>query len=239
MAIPFPIHYDGAVGAPGPSDDVSSWPFVVAFDWNGTLVDDRDRAWQAADAVLGRLGLPSPGHADFFARWRLPLGYLFEGLGVPRPELEGAVRNWNDEVGARDAALARGALETVEGLRSMGAGVGVVSAASADVVKREVARLSLTDLLDFVVGDAEPKRAALRSIRPDRPARVLYVGDTEYDIAEARAASVRAIGYGGGYRPSSALAAAGADHVIERLDALPELVRRLDGFAPPRIGASR
>jgi len=227
------------VGAPRRSDELVSRPFIVACDWNGTLVDDGDRAWQAADAVLGRLGIPSPGVVDFFAHWRLPLRSLFEELGVPRSQLDFAVRDWNDEVGAREATLARGALEMVEGIRSMGGGVGIVSAAAGAVIEREVARLSLMGILDFVVGDAEPKQAALEAIRPDRPEQVIYVGDTEYDIIEARAAGVWAIGYGGGYRPSSALAAAGADHVIERLDVLPELVRRLDGFAPPRIGGSR
>jgi len=215
------------------------WPFVVACDWNGTLVDDADRVWEAARAVLGRLRLPSPGRADFFDRWRLPLGRLFEELGVPSSQLDGAVRDWNDEVSAREAVLADGALRMIEGIHSMGGSVGVVSAASVAVIERDVARLSLTGVLDFVVGDADPKRAALRSIRPGRPARVVYVGDTEYDIIEARAAGIWSVGYGGGYRPSTALAAAGAHHVIDRLDLLPALVRRLDVSAPSRIGASR
>lgn len=227
------------MGACGRFGEAVSWPFIVACDWNGTLVDDGDRAWQATDAVLGRLGLQAPGRADFFARWRLPLGSLFEELGVPNPLLDGAIRDWNEEMGAREATLTRGVLEMVGGIRSMGGGVGIVSAADVRVIERDVARLGLTGILDFVVGDAEPKRAALQAIRPDRPAQVIYVGDTEYDVIEARAAGVWAIGYGGGYRPSSALAAAGADHVIERLDVLPELVRQLDGFAPPRIGGSR
>jgi phosphoglycolate phosphatase len=232
-------HYDDAMGATDRSVDVANRPFIVACDWNGTLVDDGERAWQAAEAVLGRLGLQAPGRADFFARWRLPLGSLFEDLGVAGPQLDGAVRDWNDEVGARPATSAPGVLEMIRGIRSMGGGVGIVSAAAVHVIERDVDRLGLTGILDFVVGDAEPKRAALRAIRPNRPAKVMYVGDTEYDIIEARAAGIWAIGYGGGYRPSSALAAAGADHVIERLDVLPALVGRLDGFAPPRTDASR
>ena len=222
-----PARYDGTVNASGRSDGAVSRPFIVACDWNGTLVNDGDRSWQAADAVLGRLGLPSPGRADFFDRWRLPLGSLFRDLGVPSSQLDGAVRLWNDEVSTRDAALAPGAIKMVERIRSMGGGVGVVSAAAVEVIERDVARLSLTGIFDFVVGDAEPKRAALRAIRPDQPAQVVYVGDTEYDIIEARAAGVWAIGYAAGYRPYTALVTAGADHVIERLDVLPALLAAL------------
>ena len=234
-----PARYDGKVNASGEFDGVVSCPFIIACDWNGTLVDDADRAWQAAGVVLGRLGLPSPGRADFFDRWRLPLGTLFRDLGVPSSQLDGAVRRWNHEVSIRDATLARGALKMVERIRSMGGGVGVVSAAAVKVIERDVGRLRLTGILDFVVGDAEPKRAALRAIRPDQPAQVVYVGDTEYDIIEARAAGVWAIGYAAGYRPSTALIAAGADHVIKRLDVLPALVRRLDVSSARRTGASR
>lgn len=226
-AMLIPARYDGTVNASGRSDGVVSRPFIVACDWNGTLVNDGDRSWQAADAVLGRLGLPSPGRADFFDRWRLPLGSLFRDLGVPSSQLDGAVRLWNDEVSTRDAALAPGAIKMVERIRSMGGGVGVVSAAAVEVIERDVARLSLTGIFDFVVGDAEPKRAALRAIRPDQPAQVVYVGDTEYDIIEARAAGVWAIGYAAGYRPYTALVTAGADHVIERLDVLPALLAAL------------
>ncbi len=230
----------GRVGdASGRSGGDVRWPFVVACDWNGTLVDDGDRVWEAAGAVLSRLRLPSPGRAEFFEAWCLPLTRLFEELGVPRSQLGGAVRHWNDEVSARDASLAWGVREMVEGVRSLGAGVGIVSAAAVKVIDRDMARLTLTGLLDFVVGDAEPKRAALRSLKPDQPGQVAYVGDTEYDIIEARAAGVWAIGYGGGYRPGAALAAAGADHVIDRLDLLPALVRRLDGSVPSRSGAMR
>jgi len=222
----------------GRTDGGVSRPFIIVCDWNGTLVDDGDRVWEATHAVLDRLGLPTPGRADFFDRWCLPLGRLFEELGVPSAQLDGAVRDWNDEVSARTATLAEGARRMIEDLHSMGGSVGVVSAAAVKVIDRDVARLSLMGVLDFVIGDADPKRAAIRAIAR-RPIQVLYVGDTEYDIIEARAAGVWAIGYGAGYRPSAALAAAGADYVIERLDALPELIRELDGSAPMRTGAPR
>lgn len=230
--------YDRAVNVSGRLDGVVSRPFIIACDWNGTLVDDGDRAWEAASAVLDRLGLRPPERADFFDRWRLPLGHLFEELGVPSSQLDGAVRDWSDELRTRDATLAGGALKMIEDLHSMGGRVGVLSAAAVEVIERDVAQLSLTGILDFVIGDADPKRAAIRAIAR-RPIQVLYVGDTEYDIIEARAAGVWAIGYGGGYRPSTALAAAGADYVIERLDALPELIRELDGLARMRTGAPR
>jgi len=52
------------------------------------------------------------------------------------------------------------------------------------------------------------------------PARAVMIGDTTYDIEMGRAAGFRTIGVGWGYHPAAALAAAGADTVIEDFAAL-------------------
>ena len=204
---------------------------TVAFDWNGTLLADTDRAWQAARVALGRRGLRQPGRQEFFRRWRLPLERLFSDFGVGPTEVATAIDEWNEEVGAREANLAPGALEMLQALRAVGTRVGVVSAAAPHVIEQDLARLGLGRLLDFTVGGAEPKRVALSAIRGDDVGRVIYVGDTEYDMVEARAAGAWAVGYGGGYRPSRVLHGAGAHYVIDRLELLPDLVRQLDGRA--------
>jgi phosphoglycolate phosphatase len=59
------------------------------------------------------------------------------------------------------------------------------------------------------------------------PARTIVVGDTVYDVEMARAARAGAIGVGWGYHAPAALAAAGAEPVLERFDdLLPHLEKR-------------
>ena len=93
------------------------------------------------------------------------------------------------------------------------------------------------DPFDFVTGDAQLERDSLGVIGLDGRACVVYVGDTEYDIVEAHAAGAWAIGYSGGYRTRSDLEGAGADAVIDRLDAIPGLVPGLDGRAWTAAGS--
>jgi phosphoglycolate phosphatase len=205
---------------------------TVAFDWNGTLVDDAARACAAAGVVLERRGLPPLGRDRFHEGFCLPLRTWIAGLGVPAGEVDGAIREWNQEMGHRPAELAAGAREAIAAMRSSGIHLGVVSAASLDALHRDLDRPALSgfaEQLAFVVGDAEPKRTTFTKLAGVRPRDFVYVGDTEYDILEARAAGVRSIGYAGGYRPAAALAATGADWIIDRLSELPALLNEI-GF---------
>jgi phosphoglycolate phosphatase len=56
------------------------------------------------------------------------------------------------------------------------------------------------------------------------PAETLMVGDTDFDMAMARAAGARAIGVAWGNHPRALLEGAGAEIVLERFDQLLELV---------------
>ena len=217
-------------------------PLTVAFDWNGTLVDDAARACAATGVVLERFGLPPLELEQFQAGFRLPLRAWIAGLGVPADVVDEAIGEWNREMGDRPTELAAGAREMITALRSAGIRLGVVSAASLDAVHRDLSRSALGGFaaeLDFIVGDAAPKRAAFDTLTGSRPRDFVYVGDTEYDMQEARAAGVRAVGYAGGYRPAAALAAAGADRVIDRLSELPALLEMRSDALVVRSGGSR
>lgn len=214
-------------------------PLTVAFDWNGTLVDDAARACAAAGIVLGRRGLPPLGRAGFHEGFCLPLRMWLAGLGVLPGDVEGAIREWNQEMGRRPAGLMAGAREAIAAMRRSGIRLGVVSAAGLESVQRDLERPALDGFagqLAFIVGDADPKRTAFTELAGGRPRDFVYVGDTEYDIREARAAGVRSIGYAGGYRPAGALREAGAESIIDRLSDLPALLNEI-AAAPLAAGS--
>jgi phosphoglycolate phosphatase len=58
-------------------------------------------------------------------------------------------------------------------------------------------------------------------------ARTVVVGDTTFDIEMAGAAGCRSIGVGWGYHPVDALAAAGADRLVDRFHDIPGAVDAL------------
>lgn len=198
---------------------------LLAFDWNGTVVDDLTRATTATSVVLERRGLPTVNSERFRAEFRLPLATMFAALGAT--DLSDAEREWNVEMRASRAPLSHGVAELIELARGAGWSVGVVSAAATEGVIDDVAALGLDGAFDFVWGAQANKVVALEELGRAHPGVVVYVGDTEYDIECARAAGAIAVAYGSGYRPASALRDAGADFVIT---SFLELALVLDGL---------
>ncbi|MER7360149.1 HAD family hydrolase [Nonomuraea dietziae] len=123
-----------------------------------------------------------------------------------------------------EAPARAGAEQFLRSLRGAGARVGVVSAAAASAVQRDLDRTGLAFYLDIVVTDADDKIAHLDAHRANH-ARLVYVGDTEYDIACARTAGYMAIAVTGGYRAESRLQAACPDAIINGLGELPRVLR--------------
>ena len=198
---------------------------LLAFDWNGTVVDDLARATTATSVVLERRGLPPVSAERFRAEFRLPLAAMFAALGIS--DLTDAERDWNAEMRRTRAPLSPGVAELIELARGAAWTVGVVSAAATEAVVDDVAALGLDGAFDFVWGAQANKVVALEELARTHPGVVVYVGDTEYDIECARAAGAVAVAYGSGYRPASALRDAGADLVIT---SFVELALVLDGL---------
>ena len=190
---------------------------LVVLDWNGTTVDDAARTRAALNAALARFGLPPLDATAYRTRFRLPMASMMADLGLPEPRIGAAIRAWNDEIALREAPLARGATELLRGLRERNRPGGVISAAAAEVVEAEARRLGIFADLGFLIGDADPKSTPLRDLVRTAEGAVLYVGDTEYDVAEALAAGAVPIGFAGGYRPAPALLSAGALAVVDNL----------------------
>src|SRR5690606_19447276 len=106
--------------------------------WNGTLVADVERAWNATRTSLSGAGLDSltPGSIDDFRdSFTLPMGRFFQVLGVPASLVTMCVAGWNAAMADGPAVLAPGAQLLLEAAATMAVPVVVVSGADAAVVE--------------------------------------------------------------------------------------------------------
>lgn len=190
---------------------------VLAFDWNGTLVDDAERARGAANRVLRELGLTELTRAEFTRTFTLPMRQFFLSVGVPEQRVDEAEARWNEEMATQDARLSIGAMEILEKAAACGIPVVVVSAAALESVRRDARRLNIDHLLSEVIGSVRDKASALAQLVSRELGSVIYVGDVEYDMRAALAAGAYPVGFGRGYRPAAALADAGAEIVVWNL----------------------
>ena len=201
---------------------------MVVFAWNGTIVVDADRARAALNVVLVRRGLPSLGEAEFALRFRLPLGELFERLGVQADDLAGAEEEWAVELAAVRAHLREGAAECLGTLRGAGAWLGVISPASTAAVRFDQRSLAVPAVWNSVDTAVSDTFGMLLRHRPVRDV-AYFVGDSPDDLRSASAAGYTPVGMadptaaGAGWG-RDALRAAGATHVIRSLEELLDIV---------------
>lgn len=189
------------------------------FDWNGTLIDDAARTLTALNVTRAAHGLPAMDDDAFRHAFHLPMESFLAEIGFPAGDIASALNDWQLGIEAREAPLARGVGETLQGLHERGRPAGVISAGFTAGVERDAVRLGIRDWLAFLHGSVTSKADVLRQVLATT-APVVYVGDTEYDMREAIAAGAVPVGYGGGYRPGEALLAIGAIAVIDDFRAL-------------------
>lgn len=187
---------------------------VAAFDLDMTLIDSRTTILAAFDAAAGELQVA------------IDLDAVDARLGL---KLEDELRHWiaegdlDDAVAcyrrhyldrAKTTTLLPGATEALDAVRTAGYESAVVTAkhpASA-LVCISAAGLSFNHTYCSVHGRG--KASILSEL-----SAVFYVGDTPDDMTAARHANVVAIGVATGSFSQDALAAAGADIVLDNLSA--------------------
>jgi HAD superfamily hydrolase (TIGR01509 family) len=211
-------------------------PDVVLFDWDGTLLDSRNRmlsVWHACtDEHLGRRWPMTP--ADEVLVFTAAGGDLFPFVaGGPDAgiALEAAFQRLY-EVADVPVQAFPGVTEMLSDLRAAGLRTGVVTNKTRARYDDDAREAGLTGLVDVVVCDGDaaackpdpaPVLHAL-AVLGTTPERSIMVGDTDVDVAAAAAAGVRPIGVGWGATRGPDLLAAGADAIVDDVPALVAMV---------------
>ena len=210
---------------------------AVLFDMDGTLLDTlRDMA-ACMNRVLRENGYPPRTMEElrtFIGNGALVLTRRSLPAGTDEAEVQRVLRLYRAEYQANfcvETVPYPGIPELLEKLRRSGIAVAVVSN------KPEPTAQKLTDRFfpgTVTVGDdgVHPRKPApdnvLRALDALGAAaeRVLYVGDSEVDLATARAAGTDAAIVGWGYRDRDFLLRSGADEVLDTPEALWEKISK-------------
>ncbi|MEE4361936.1 MAG: phosphoglycolate phosphatase [Pseudomonadales bacterium] len=207
------------------------------FDLDGTLVDSAPDLHRALDATLARHGLPGVDEATVRrgvgrgARHLIEHALALRGAASGDPDVDGLLGHFLAHYEAHIADGSRlypGVLGCLDALAARGAALACVTNKYEHLALRLLGELGIRERFGAVIGgdtlsvrkpDAGPLLEACRRLGQPSTQAVM-VGDSMTDIAAARAARMPVICVTYGYNHGEDIHGAGADFLVDSLEAL-------------------
>lgn len=215
--------------------DIPSPRPTLFFDLDGTLIDSAVGITQCVAHALVQMGRPVPPQQELL-RWigpslRTSFGPLFEHA----EQVEQAVTYYRerfDVVGWREHTVYPRIGQVVQALHDRGHRLAIVTAKNEPHARRIVEHLPFGACFEDVIGatidgsrSEKPQLVAEALQRLSlAPGQCWMIGDRRMDIAGARHHGMRNIGVLWGFGGADELQAAGAEHLADTPDALPEII---------------
>jgi phosphoglycolate phosphatase len=216
----------------------AKYPLLI-FDWDGTLADSAAMIVGAMQRAIVALNLPP--RTDQAIRELIGLG-LNEALVQLYPEMElphvrallDSYRNhWLAER-AGEAPLFPGALEAVQDLYANGFRIAIATGKSRAGLRRSLRHHSALQVMvsssrcaDETASKPDPLMLAeLLEEESLTPGQALMIGDTEYDMAMARAIGMPCVGVTCGVHDAARLRESGAQALLGDVRGLPGWLRQ-------------
>ena len=211
---------------------------TIIWDMDGTLLDTLDDLADSVNAALSEFGQPLRTRSEirsFIGNGVMRLVELSVPNGKEHPRF-GEIFSFFQSHYARNCRNKTrpyaGLNKVLPELQNKGFRMAIVSN-KVDSALKELAELYFSDTISITIGDFESFR---RKPYPDKvfqalrrlnaaPAKTVYIGDTEVDIATAKNAGIDCICVSWGYRDRQDLEADGAEVVVDTPQELAELLK--------------
>jgi len=194
---------------------------LIAWDFDGTLVDSRPLIEAGMAHALDALGQPRSVMAEWLKYVGLPveagIRHTFEPLGLDGPTVLKAYRSFGHAEHEHMMQPFAGIPELLAELKGRGQRMAVVTSKRRLPLLRQMAQWNWEPYFDPIItpdevthGKPHPESLEqLQTLTGLAPEDILMVGDTPFDLDMARAAGVPSLAVGHGFYDQEALAACG------------------------------
>jgi HAD superfamily hydrolase (TIGR01509 family) len=194
---------------------------LIAWDFDGTLVDSRPLIEAGMAYALDALGQPRSVMVEWLKYVGLPVEVgirnTFDPLGLDGEVVLKAYRSFGHVEHEHLLRPFEGIPELLEELRERGQRMGVATSKRTVPLMRQMARFGWESWFDPIItpddvthGKPHPETLELMQARTGvSPEDMLMVGDTPFDLDMAKAAGVPSLAVGHGFYTAEALAACG------------------------------
>jgi len=214
----------------------------IAWDWNGTLLDDTDAVLDCVNIVLSKMNKPAIGIELFRNTQIRPLEKFYLAIGLTPEEAPTALENErsifhdNYEPMADLAPLRAGAVDLLQNLQKQGVANIIVSNHLVDQIARILKLRAIHHHFDEVLAYANrgtqfrdmTKGEKLHQYMGSKglnPADAIIIGDTLEEIEIARAYGMISIAITGGIHSEQRLCALNPDHIVHSLHELTPILQ--------------
>ncbi len=208
----------------------------VFFDLDGTLADTVELILRSYRHTMGQHLGEVPPDERWISTLGTPLVKQLRAFARDEAEAEAMLETYSVFQRRIHDEMVRpfpGAIEVIGTLARHGARLAVVTSKRRVVARRTMEVCGLWDRVELLVSaddvlrgkpDPEPVRQALGALGlEDAPDKVLFVGDSPFDIRAGRGAGTTTAAVGWGPFAREVLLAEGPNHVLESLTDLLEL----------------
>lgn len=209
----------------------------ILFDLDGTLTDPREGITKSVQYALGKMGIDAPDRTalehfigpplyDEFIRC-----YGFDDAGarqaVAAYRERFSVRGWKENL------LFSGVQELLRALKDAGKKTAIASSKPTVFVEKILQRFQIDACFDAVSGatldgvistKSQVVRQALEMLQVRERSEAVLVGDRMHDAEGAQDNGIACIGVTFGFGGRVELACAGADHIVDSMEELRELL---------------
>lgn len=213
---------------------MADWKYIL-FDLDGTIMDSSCGIIRCIEYTLKAAGRPIPPREVLLRFIGPPLVTGFqENTGMTEEEAVWAKDKYRERynrIGLFEAEKYSGIDEVFALLKRQGRKISLATSKPEDTSVRILEHFGLLSYFDETTGAAmdgsisnkeDVIREALRRfhITEEQKEQVLMVGDRKMDIMGARQCGIASLGVGYGFAQPGELEAAGADYVVQDMDAL-------------------
>lgn len=202
----------------------------ILFDLDGTLTDSGEGIMNCAVFALAHFGIPAPTEAELRTFVGPPLTETFARFGVPKDQLEEAVRVYRSRylpVGKFENHPYPGIRELLEKLKNDGHTLFVATSKPENTSIEILEHFGMVHYFEKICGAStdfsrNSKEAVIAYLLDSCGARenAVMVGDTAYDVIGAKAHGIPTIGVSWGYGLVEDMENAGAAAIAHTMDEL-------------------
>lgn len=215
----------------------------ILFDLDGTLTDPKLGITSSVQYALRALGIEEPSLDRLEPFIGPPLADSFrEFYGLDEGQIETAIAKYRERFNDRgiyENEIYPGIAEMLAALKAGGKKLSIASSKPTQFVERILDYFDIRTYFDVIIGSnmdgtrskkEEVVEEALRQMLPsemtpaEKKAAVAMVGDRRFDIEGAREHGITSVGVSFGYAPEGELEQAGADYIVDTVNALLEVL---------------